>query len=126
VEVTEDQLRRQLAAAPAPFECLIAEVDGEPAGFALFFHTYSTWKGKRGIFLEDLFVADERRGAGIGKALLLAVVRLAHERDCARVEWNVLRWNEPALGFYRALGAQPLNDWVMYRLTGPALEALRR
>ncbi len=124
VEVTPAVLRAQLAERPAPFECLIAERDGAPAGFALFFHNYSTWRGKRGIYLEDLFVEPAQRGHGIGKALLARLAAIARERDCARLEWAVLGWNAPAIGFYERLGAHPLDEWTTFRLTGDALVAL--
>lgn len=107
---------------PRPYaEVLIGEVDGLPAGFALFFHNYSTFLGKPGIYLEDLYVRASARGAGLGKALLSTLARLAVERGCGRLEWSVLNWNEPAIGFYQQLGAEPLDEWTVYRLTGPAL-----
>ena len=110
---------------PRPYaEVLIAEVDGEPAGFALFFHNYSTWEGRPGIYLEDLFVRPELRGQGFGKALLVAIARLAVERRCARFEWAVLDWNQPSIDFYRALGAVPMDEWTTYRVAGDALAAL--
>lgn len=124
VELTPEVLRAQLAAEPPPFECLVAELDGAPAGFALYFHTYSTWRGKRGIWLEDLFVVPEHRGRGVGRALLARLGAIACERDCARLEWAVLDWNEPAIGFYEGLGARPLDEWTTYRITGRALESL--
>jgi GNAT superfamily N-acetyltransferase len=126
VRVTPEVLRAQLAEEPPPFECLLAEEGGSALGFALFVHNYSTWLGRRGIYLEDLFVLPEHRGRGIGRRLLAEIARLAVARDCGRVEWAVLDWNEPALDFYRALGAAPLDDWVICRLTGAALEALGR
>lgn len=110
---------------PRPFaEVLIGEVDGAAAGFALFFHNYSTFLGKPGLYLEDLYVRPAARGAGLGKALLTTLAGLALERGCGRLEWSVLDWNAPALGFYQRLGARPLDDWTQYRLTGPALQAL--
>jgi GNAT superfamily N-acetyltransferase len=119
--VEEDRVRDHLF-GPRPFaEVLVAEDSGEVVGFALFFHNYSTFRCRPGLYLEDLFVTPEARGRGHGKALLLALARLAVERDCARLEWQVLNWNEPALGFYRSLGAAPLDDWTTYRLTGDAL-----
>lgn len=124
VEVTEATLREQLASSAPPFECLIAELEGEPAGFALFFHTYSTWRGRRGLWLEDLYVRPARRGEGIGRRLLAALARIARDRGCARFEWSVLDWNEPAIRFYRSLGAVPLDEWTRWRLDGDALEAL--
>ena len=124
VEVDEATLARQLAESPPPFECLIAELAGRPAAFALFFHTYSTWRGKRGIWLEDLFVLPEARRQGIGAALLGHIAALALERNCARFEWSVLDWNTPAIDFYRSVGAQVLEPWRICRVTGPALVRL--
>lgn len=121
VVLDEEHLREHLF-GPRPFaEVLLAEDDGSVVGFALFFHNYSTFQGKPGIYLEDLFVVPEKRGGGHGKALLRAVARLAVERNCGRMEWAVLNWNEPSIGFYRSLGATPLDDWTTYRLTGEAL-----
>jgi GNAT superfamily N-acetyltransferase len=107
-------------------EVIIAEWDGAPAGFALFFHNYSTFLTKPGIYLEDLFVKPELRGHGIGKALLSELARLAVERGCGRLEWAVLTWNTPAIGFYEKLGAVPMKEWQVYRLTGHSLECLGR
>lgn len=105
-------------------ECLIAEEDGTPVGMALFFHNYSTWLGKAGIYLEDLYVRPAYRGRGYGKALLARLAALTVERGCGRLEWACLDWNTPSIGFYRALGAVPMDEWTTYRLTGGALEAL--
>jgi GNAT superfamily N-acetyltransferase len=105
-------------------ECLLGEVDGEVQGFALFFHNFSTWRGAPRLYLEDLFVCTEARRKGLGRALLSALARIAIERGCHRFEWSVLDWNAPALAFYRALGATPLDEWTVHRLTGPALHAL--
>jgi GNAT superfamily N-acetyltransferase len=124
VEVTPEVLREQLTSAHPPFECILGEWSGAPAGFALFFHSYSTWRGKRGIWLEDLFVLPEHRGRGIGRALLERLGALARARNCGRIEWSVLDWNSPAIGFYRRLGALPQDEWTTYRLTGPSLDAL--
>lgn len=124
VEVTPDILRQQLGADSPPFECLIADWSGAPAGFALFFHTYSTWRGKRGLWLEDLFVLPEFRARGIGRALLAGLADVATARGCGRVEWAVLDWNQLAIDFYEKLGARPLDEWTTYRLTGSALESL--
>ncbi len=124
VNLDERRLREDLF-GPRPFaEVLLAEENGEVVGFALFFHNYSTFAGKPGIYLEDLFVRPEHRGKGHGKALLGALARLAVERDCGRLEWAVLKWNEPALAFYRALGAVPMDDWTTFRMTGDALKAI--
>ncbi|RJF93278.1 GNAT family N-acetyltransferase [Sphingomonas cavernae] len=117
-------LERNLFGQHAYAEVLIAELDGGPVGFALFFHNFSTFEGKPGIYLEDLFVAPEARGAGAGRALLARLAAIAIERECARLEWSVLDWNEPAIGFYRALGAKPMDEWTVQRLDGDALRAL--
>lgn len=125
VEATPESLRAQLAAERPPFECLLAEEDdGAPLGFAVYFHNYSTWRGRPGLYLEDLFVPPEHRGRGVGRTLLVALARIAVARGCARMEWAVLDWNEPALGFYRALGAESLGEWTVHRLTGDALSRL--
>lgn len=122
--VTEEQLQNTLF-GPRPYaEVLIAEWSAEPAGFALFFHNYSTFLGKPGIYLEDLFVKPEFRSKGIGKALLRELARLAVERECGRLEWWVLDWNEPSIGFYKSLGAVPMDDWTVFRITGGALAKL--
>ena len=123
VVMTENQLLRDGFGRDRYFECLIAESDGQPAGFALFFPIFSTWKG-RSIHLEDLFVLPEFRKQGIGKALLRRVAALAVERGCARLQWDVLEWNKLALDFYRSLGAVTLDEWRIMRVTGAALDAL--
>ena len=105
-------------------EVLVGEVDGEAQGFALFFHNFSTFEGRPGVYLEDLFVRPEARGLGLGKALLAELARIAVERNCARLEWWVLDWNEPSIGFYRSLGARPMDEWTVMRVDGPALAAL--
>jgi GNAT superfamily N-acetyltransferase len=110
---------------PRPYaEVLIGEIDGAPQGFALFFHNFSTFEGKPGVYLEDLFVRPEARGSGLGKALLSRLAQLAVERDCARLEWWVLDWNEPAIGFYKMLGAKPMDEWTVFRVDGDALTEL--
>lgn len=110
---------------PRPYaEVVIGEIDGTAQGFALFFHNFSTFEGKPGIYLEDLFVKPEARGSGLGKALLSHLAALAMERDCARLEWSVLDWNEPAIGFYKALGARAMDEWTVMRVDGPALQQL--
>lgn len=107
---------------PRPYaEVLIAESRGEVAGFALFFHSFSTFLGRPGIYLEDLFVLPDRRGRGIGRLLLEHLAAIALERGCGRLEWSVLDWNEPAIGFYRRLGAEPMQEWTINRVTGDAL-----
>jgi GNAT superfamily N-acetyltransferase len=117
----EARLREHLFGARPFAEVLLAEEDAQVVGFALFFHNYSTFVGKPGIYLEDLFVEPEYRGRGHGKALLKAVASLAVERDCGRMEWSVLNWNEAAIRFYQSLGAQPMDGWTLFRLTGEAL-----
>jgi GNAT superfamily N-acetyltransferase len=124
VVATENSLREQLFGERPVAEVLIAEHGGEAAGFALFFHTFSTFLGKPGIYLEDLYVRPEFRRAGIGRALLVHLARVARERGCGRLEWSVLDWNEPAIGFYRGIGASPVSGWTVYRVTGKALEEL--
>ena len=124
VVATEEGLRDNLFGRRRYAEVLIAEQGGTPAGFALFFHNFSTFLGKPGIYLEDLYVKPEFRGAGIGKELLVHLARLAKGRDCGRLEWWVLDWNEPAMGFYGKLGAVPMDDWTVYRVAGEALEDL--
>ena len=121
---TEERLRVSLFGPVPSAEVIIAEHEGAPAGFALFFHNYSTFLAQRGVWLEDLFVLPEHRGAGIGRALLARLAALALERDCGRLEWNVLNWNESAIGFYRSLGAMPMDEWTTYRVTGDALTRL--
>lgn len=123
---TEERLDHTLFGEHPAAEVLIAEWDGEPAGFALFCHNYSTFLAKRGIWLEDLFVLPEQRGRGVGKALLIRLAELAVVRDCGRLEWAVLDWNESAIGFYRSLGAIAMDDWTTFRVTGAALEQLAR
>ena len=126
VVLDEADLRDHLF-GPRPYcEALIAEDGGTPVGFALFFHNYSTFRGKPGVYLEDLFVYPEYRGRGHGKELLSALAKLALERGCCRLEWSVLNWNEPAIGFYKSLGAVPMDEWTVYRVTGEALERLGR
>ena len=124
VVATEDGLRDSLFGERRYAEVLIAEHGGAPAGFALFFHNFSTFLSKPGIYLEDLYVKPEFRGAGIGKKLLVYLARLAKERTCGRLEWWVLDWNEPSIGFYERLGAVPMDDWTVYRVSGSALEDL--
>ena len=110
---------------PRPYaEVIIGEVDGTAQGFALFFHNFSTFEGRPGVYLEDLFVRPAARGSGLGKAMLAELARIAVERDCARLEWSVLDWNEPAIGFYKALGAKPMDEWTVFRVDGTALETL--
>ncbi len=121
VEATEAGLLRD-GFGPNPFySCLIAELDGHPAGFALYFFNYSTWVGRPGLYLEDFFVYPQFRGLGIGKALLRGVAAIAVEKGCRRLQWAVLDWNSPAIDFYRAMGAEFLDEWRNMRVSGPAL-----
>ncbi|MFN8637611.1 MAG: GNAT family N-acetyltransferase [Chloroflexota bacterium] len=121
---TEELLREHLF-GPRPYaEVLLAEADGQAVGFALFFHNYSTFLTRPGIYLEDLFVLPDQRGRGYGKALLTALGRLAVERNCGRLEWSVLDWNEPSIQFYRALGAVGMDEWTTNRVDGDALARL--
>ena len=124
VVATEDGLRRTLFGERPYAEALIARLDGVPAGFALYFHNYSTFLGKPGLYLEDLFVEPGQRGKGMGRALLQRLAAIALERGCGRVEWAVLDWNAPSIAFYRALGASAMDDWTVFRLEGAALRAL--
>ncbi|MGH8287362.1 MAG: GNAT family N-acetyltransferase [Steroidobacteraceae bacterium] len=126
VVATEEKLRRTLFGERRFAESIIANLDGEPVGFALFFHNYSTFLGQPGIYLEDLYVRPAARGRGVGEKLLAHLARLAIDRGCGRLEWWVLDWNEPALAFYRKLGAVPMDEWTVQRVTGSALEALAR
>ena len=124
VRATEESIRASVFGPDSRTDCVICEQDGEAVGFALYFFNHSTWLGKYGLFLEDLYVTPERRGTGAGKALLTHLARTAVERDCGRFEWNVLDWKEPAIRFYESLGARPLSEWVGYRLEGRALQDL--
>lgn len=124
VEATEGLLEEQLFGEHPGAEVVIAEVDGQGAGFALFFHNFSTWRGRRGLYLEDLFVRPQFRGLGLGRALMIHLAKLAVQRGCARFEWSVLDWNTPAIDFYRSLGAVGMDEWTVQRLDGDALLAL--
>ena len=126
VRMTEELLAKNLYGPRRYAETLIAEESGSPAGFALFFHNFSTFLAKPGIYLEDLFVVPEQRGHGVGRALLQRLAHIAVERDCGRLEWAVLDWNRDAIGFYERLGATPNSEWTVYRLTGEALTSLGR
>ena len=121
VQATPEVFRAQLEQDPAPFGCLIAEVDGQAAGFALYFPTYSTWRGRSGIYLEDLYVDPAYRRRGIARSLVARLARLVVERRWGRLEWSVLDWNEPAIAFYRALGASAQPEWGLYRMSEEAL-----
>jgi GNAT superfamily N-acetyltransferase len=124
VTATQETVRESLFGAHPAAEVVIATVGDEPAGFALFFHNYSTFLAQPGLYLEDLFVKPAFRGHGVGRALLQHLAAVAVERNCGRFEWSVLDWNEPAIGFYKKLGAVPLEDWTIFRVTGDALKRL--
>jgi GNAT superfamily N-acetyltransferase len=124
VSACEAELREALFGERRYAEVVFACAGGKPVGFALFFHNFSTFKGRPGIYLEDLFVLPEARGRGIGRRLLVYLARTAVERRCARLEWAVLDWNEPSIRFYRSLGAVPMDEWTLFRLTGDALALL--
>ena len=124
VDATEADIRRDLFGETPRAFCDIAEIDGEPVGFALWFYNYSTFRGRHGIYLEDLFVRPQARGAGAGKALLRRLAQRCVDEGLARLEWAVLDWNAPSIAFYDSLGAAAMNDWITRRLTGEALQSL--
>lgn len=126
VVATEADLHEQLFGARPSAEVLIGELDGAAVGFALFFHNFSTFLGKPGLYLEDVFVRPEHRGAGLGKALMVELARIAVERGCGRFEWSVLDWNQPSIDFYRSLGAVGMDEWTVQRVSGEALRRLAR
>ena len=123
-QATPDDFLREIEAPNPVIHVLIAEWNGEPAGFALYFFNFSTFVGRPGLYLEDLFVRPAQRAHGIGRALLRALARIARQRNCGRMEWAVLDWNEPALRFYQSLGARQMNEWIIHRLTPPEIERL--
>ena len=123
-KASPDDFRRHLFGPQPAAEAALAEVDGDRVGFALWFSTFSTFRGQPGLYLEDIFVKPACRGRGIGKALLAAVAAIAVERGCGRLEWSVLDWNAPAIGFYRALGARPMDEWTVYRIDEEPLRRL--
>jgi len=124
VTASEEHLRAALFGPGRVAEALLAYLDDEPVAFAVFFHNFSTFLGRPGIYLEDLFVDPPHRGKGIGKALLIELARIARARNCGRLEWAVLDWNESAVEFYRSLGAVPMDEWTIFRMTGDALARL--
>lgn len=124
VIATEELLKENLFGKRRTAEVILALYKNEPAGFALFFHNFSTFLGKPGIYLEDLFINPELRGKGIGKILLTYLGKIAIDRDCGRIEWSVLDWNESAINFYKKLGARPMDEWTVFRVTGEAIEKL--
>jgi len=124
VVATEEGLREVLFGEKPSAEVLLALEDAEAVGFAVFFHNFSTWLGRPGLYLEDLFVRPEKRGKGYGRALLERLAQIAQERRCGRMEWAVLDWNDPAIQFYRKLGAEPMNEWTVFRLTEEGIAKL--
>ena len=123
VEATVERVHESLFGADAVARAVICEADGKPAGFAVWFYSYSTWQARKGLYLEDLYVSPEFRGSGAGKALLKHLARTAVAEGCGRFEWSVLDWNEPAIRVYEAVGAEPMSEWTRYRLAGKGLEA---
>jgi len=124
VSTTPDSLKETLFAPNSNVETVIAYMDKKPVAFALYFYNYSTFKGKRGLYLEDIFVVPEMRGNGIGRQLLKRLAQIAKENECARFEWSVLDWNKPAIDFYKSLGAKSLDEWTVFRLTEKEIENL--
>jgi GNAT superfamily N-acetyltransferase len=124
VIATQNDIEQSLFGEGSSTKAVICEIDDQPVGFAVYFFNYSTWLGKHGLYLEDLYVSPEFRGTGAGKALLIHLAKIAVANDCGRFEWSVIDWNEPAIKFYQSLGAEPQNEWVAYRLTGQALTDL--
>ena len=124
VTATEEQLVEVLFGKRPAAEVLLAFEGKSPVGFAVFFHNFSTWLGRPGLYLEDLFVKPEKRGKGYGRALLVDLAKIARDRGCGRMEWAVLNWNEPAIKFYRALGAKPMDEWTVFRLTSDGIAKL--
>jgi len=122
VVTTPSEIRESLFGADSKTEALICEAEGKPVGYAVFFTSYSTWLGRNGIYMEDLYVSPDFRGQGAGKALMKTIAQYAVQRQCGRLEWSVLDWNKPAIDFYLSIGALPQSEWVRYRLTGEALK----
>ena len=122
VVATEDDIKKSIFSDTSTAYALIALLDDKPVGFAVYFYNYSTWLGKNGLYLEDLFVLPEHRGAGIGKALLKQLAQIAVKNNCGRFEWSVLDWNQPAINFYQSIGAKPQDEWIIYRLAGDELK----
>jgi GNAT superfamily N-acetyltransferase len=125
VATREDLMRDGFGPAPK-YRCVLAEWDGQPAGFAFFFYNYSTWQGRPGLYLEDLFVKPIFRGKGIGKALLLYLAKIAVDENCGRFQWQVLDWNTPAIDFYKSLGARTMNEWLTMRVEGDDIRKLAK
>ena len=123
VLATESDIKESLFGEGSSTNAVICNINNEPVGFAVYFYNYSTWLGKHGLYLEDLYVSAEQRGSGAGKALLKHLAKIAVSKNCGRFEWSVLDWNEPARQFYQSIGANPQEEWVSYRLTGESLES---
>jgi GNAT superfamily N-acetyltransferase len=123
-KATLADIERALFGDHPKVQALIAEWDGAPVGFAVYCFNFSTWTGRHGVYLEDLFVREAARGRGVGKALLVRLAQIARAKNCARLEWAVLNWNEPAIGFYKSLGAKAMDEWTVYRMEGAALDTL--
>lgn len=123
VIATESTIRTSIFGEGATTHAVICEMDGEPVGFAVYFFNYSTWQGKHGLYLEDLYVNESARGSGAGKALLKHLAKVAIDKGCGRFEWSVLDWNTPAIKFYESMGAKPKSEWIGYQLAGDALQA---
>lgn len=124
VKVTAETIEQQLRTDKRPFECVIAENNGVAAGFAVYFYAYSTWEGRETLYLEDLYVRQQFRSAGVGFALMTHLAQVASDRNCPRFEWSVLTWNEPAIDFYNRIGAAPVDGWMRYRMTPETISAL--
>nr|WP_316652712.1 GNAT family N-acetyltransferase [uncultured Gellertiella sp.] len=122
VEATEETIRQSIFGAGSVAHALICEIDGKPAGFAVWFYNYSTWQARKGLYLEDLYISSEFRGTGAGKQMLKRLAAIALEQGCGRFEWSVLDWNEPAIRVYKAIGAEPQAEWLRFRLCGQALK----
>ncbi|MBN4081197.1 GNAT family N-acetyltransferase [Caldithrix abyssi] len=121
VTATVEDIQKSIFSAESTVHALVCSINEEPVGFAVYFYNYSTWLGKKGLYLEDLYVSPKYRGTGAGKTLLRHLAKIAVSKDCGRFEWSVLDWNEPAMKFYESLGAKPQSEWVIYRLAGEAL-----
>ncbi|MGH8805944.1 MAG: GNAT family N-acetyltransferase [Polaromonas sp.] len=126
VVATVADIETSLFASDAPAKAIICSVDQQPVGFAVYFLSYSTWLGRKGMYLEDLYISPAHRGMGAGKLVLRQLARLAHDSGCGRLEWSVLDWNEPAIQFYKSIGAAPQDEWVRYRMAGETLRAFAR
>ena len=124
VSATVEDIQRSIFGADSTVHALICSINNEPIGFAVYFYNYSTWKGKNGLFLEDIYITPKYRGRGAGKKLIKYLAKIAASKDCGRFEWSVLDWNEPAIKFYENLGAKAIKEWLGFRLTGDALEKL--